>query len=104
MINLCKANGIVGKALQWILNWLTEIKQRVVLNGKAYRKLQKVISGVPQGSVLGPLLFLIFINNIDEVASNIDILIKFADDTKGMKTVKSEADRNTLQTRVADPE
>ena len=79
------------------MNWLTERKQQVVLNGKA-SSWEKVISGVPQGSVLRPLLFLIFINNIDEVASNIDILIKFADDTKGMEAVKSEADRNTLKT------
>ena len=52
-----------------------------MLNG-TYSSWIDVLSGVPQGSVLGPLLFVIFINDIDDCAENIDILLKFADDTK----------------------
>ena len=74
-------HGIRGQLLKWIEDWLTGRTQRVVLNGEFYEWLQ-VLSGVPQGSVLGPLLFLIFINDIDEAVSTIEIIRKFADDTK----------------------
>ena len=71
--------GIKGKLLNWIKEWLKGRKQRVVINGKASQWIE-VDSGVPQGSILGPLLFIIFINGIDEGIMS-DIL-KFADDTK----------------------
>jgi retron-type reverse transcriptase len=71
--------GIKGKLLSWIEEWLKGRKQRVVINGKASEWIE-VESGVPQGSILGPLLFIIFINGIDEgILSDI---LKFADDTK----------------------
>ena len=49
--------GINGLLLEWISNWLTQRTQKVVLNGEASKEV-KVISGVPQGTVLGPLMFL----------------------------------------------
>ena len=90
-----KAHGISGQLFDWIQSWLTDRKQRVVLNG-AQSDWASVHSGVPQGSVLGPLLFIIYINDIDN-AVDVCLLVKFADDTKGVQTVNNDFDRTKLQ-------
>jgi len=71
--------GIRGKVLDWISTWLTGRSQRVVING-ANSGWEAVKSGVPQGSVLGPLLFTIFIEDMG--VNIINRILKFADDTK----------------------
>jgi len=94
------AHGIRGPILGWIRSWLTGRKQRVVLNGR-FSSWEEVLSGVPQGSVLGPLLFVIFINDLDNcVVLLVDSLKKFADDTKLGKTVRGEGDRDQLQSAL----
>ena len=97
LINKMKALGISGKLLQWTEAWLKDRRQRTVLNG-SHSDWTEVISGVPQGSVLGPLLFVIFINDIDECADHISVILKFADDTKIGNKVTTQADARNLQT------
>jgi len=95
-----KAHGIDGKVWQWIRSWLSGRRQRVVLNG-AKSTWEEVLSGVPQGSVLGPVLFTIFINDIDGATTLADILRKFADDTKLGKIIRSADDGDALQRALA---
>ena len=78
--------------INWIEKWLIDRRQRVVVDGEV-SNWKAVLSGVPQGSVLGPILFLIYINDLDD-----DITSKvFADDTKVFRKFKSDADRQHLQ-------
>src|SRR6266536_3910236 len=86
--------GVDGDILMWIENFLTERKMRVIVNGIT-AKWTRVNSGVPQGSVLGPILFLLYVNELpDIVKSSIKM---FADDTKIWKTLKIDADVHSLQ-------
>ena len=81
--------GIRGNLLDWIRNWLIGRRQRVLLNG-VKSDWSDVESGVPQGSVLGPLLFTLFINDLD---LGLDCRVwKFADDTKVVRVVQNTQD------------
>jgi hypothetical protein len=84
--------GIGGKLLDWIACFLTR-RCQVVKVGKHTSSTERVLSGVPQGSVLGPILFLIYINDLVDVVQSCNIKI-FADDTKLYFKVKHDADYN----------
>ena len=89
--------GIGGKTLKWIDSFLCFRQQRVVLNG-VKSDWAPVLSGVPQGTVLGPLLFSLYINDI---SSDIESEIKlFADDCVCYREIKDEEDIMKLQSDI----
>ena len=71
--------GVRGPSLQWFRSYLSERKQYVYINGEC-SELKQISCGVPQGSVLGPLLFLIYINDLPNISKKLDLYL-FADDT-----------------------
>jgi len=90
LLETLKKHGIRAK----LLSVMSNKKQRVCIKGRWSSWISEW-SGVPQGSVLGPLLFLILINNLDEDINS--HILKFADDTKIFKEVRNSADCSQLQ-------
>ena len=89
-----KAHGIGNGMINCIEKWLTDRRQRVVIDGEV-SNWKSVLSGVPQESVLGHILFLIYINDLDDdITSKV---LKFADDTNMFRKIQSDADRRHLQ-------
>ena len=101
LLKKVQAHSIEGKVLNWLEDWLTARRQRTVLNGAA-SAWESVWSGVPQGSVLGPLAFIIFINDIDLILLLISLMNKFADDTKAANVIRNANDVATLQKALDD--
>ncbi len=87
--------AINPKIIKWIESFLSDRKQAVVVDGHL-SFLALIISGVPQGTVLGPILFLIFINDIEHCITK-SIIRCFADDTRVSKSVTCEQDVSLLQ-------
>ena len=96
-ILLCKMKnmGIQGKIYTWIKSFLSNRMQHVIVDGET-SETANVESGVPQGTVLGPILFLLFINDITTAIHFADIFI-FADDSKLIAKIKSKEDHKLLQ-------
>ncbi|CAM4523556.1 unnamed protein product [Lepidochelys kempii] len=91
--------GINMKIERWIRNWLKGRLQWVTLKGEL-SGWKEVTSGVPQGSVLGPILFNLFITDLGTKRGN--VLIKFADDTKLGGIANTEKDRDIIQEGLDD--
>ena len=89
-----QAYGISGVILNWINAFLNGRTQRIIVNGIASRK-EVVISGVPQGSVLGSLLVVLYLNDLPDTLVCHGMM--FADDTKIFREITDVADMNMLQ-------
>ena len=79
-----QAYGITGNLLNWLYSFLSNREQYVIVDGKISIP-EKVLSGVPQGTVLGPLLFILYINDIVKVIKY-SYIKKIADDSKLIPT------------------
>uniref|UniRef100_A0A452HPE5 Reverse transcriptase domain-containing protein n=1 Tax=Gopherus agassizii TaxID=38772 RepID=A0A452HPE5_9SAUR len=91
--------GINMKIERWIRNWLKGRLQQIILKGEL-SGWKEVTSGIPQGSVLGPILFNLFITDLGTKSGN--VLIKFADDTKLGGIANTEKDRDIIQEDLDD--
>ena len=94
LLKKLEAYGIRGTPLQWFTNYLTNRQQYVSLNNLESPK-QTITCGIPQGSSLGPLLFLIYINDMPNCLSKLSFRI-FADDTNIFASSSSITDLETL--------
>jgi hypothetical protein len=95
LISMLRFYSVDETIIGWIENFLSGRKQRVVVEGVS-SSWQDVLSGIPQGSVLGPILFVIYINTLPEVATNSNVFL-FADDTKIFKDIFTKGDCDRLQ-------
>jgi hypothetical protein len=88
--------GVDGTLLKFLASYLQNRKQRVVINGK-FSDFVNVDSGVPQGSIIGPILFVLFINDLSDGLSPGTNVALYADDTKLSRKIVCENDHLVLQ-------
>eukprot|EP00732_Lithocolla_globosa_P003159 Lithocolla_globosa_v1_NODE_2393_length_2024_cov_88.494667.p1 type:complete len:439 gc:universal NODE_2393_length_2024_cov_88.494667:1444-128(-) len=93
LLSKLESVGIKGSLLAWISDFLHGRSQRVVINGRS-SSVGQINAGVPQGSVISPTLFLVFIDDLNGTVEN--ELEMFADDTTLHKVVRTDADRENV--------
>ena len=92
--------GITGKLHDWFRSYLKGRKQQVTVLGATSRELP-VTSGVPQGSLLGPILFLLFVDDLPNIVKTSTVAC-YADDPEIFKSIDSITDSNALQSDLND--
>ena len=100
LLKKAESLGISGKILEWLREFLTNRTQIVSVSGEISHE-KPVLSGVPQGTVLGPILFIIMINDMPLSVIH-SLLSSFADDTKVTKVISSNKDEANLQEDLAN--
>ena len=98
LVSKLQSLGLNDFILRWICDYLRGREQRVILNGVSSRP-KSVLSGVPQGSVLGPLLFTIYINDLADLHLS-SKLVLYADDILLYRSIETSADYNLIQEDV----
>ena len=99
LISVLEFYGVEGRILAWIKEFLNNRKQRVMVNGVP-SSWHDVVSGIPQGSVLGPVLFVVYINTLVDEVDHSEVSM-FADDTKMYKGIfQPPQDNMLLQTDI----
>lgn len=96
LISKLKSYGVCPEVVKWINDFLDNRFHCVRVNGKL-SDIRSVPSGIPQGSILGPLLFVIYINDLPQLCGDLGELYLFADDAKLFRTVKVPQDIEDLQ-------
>ena len=91
--------NVDGPLIRFLINYLKDRKQQVVV-GNSVSSICNVNSGVPQGSIIGPILFVLFINDISENLSEGSNLALYADDTKLWREIQSTRDHEILQNDI----
>ena len=94
LLHKLESFGISGNLLKWFTCFLSNRKQRVVVNGSP-SECSDVISGIPQGSIFGPVMFILYVNDLPDVVGSTCQL--FADDCKVYKIIASRNDQEDLQ-------
>ena len=95
LIQVLEYYGVDSFIVKWIRGFLTDRKQRVLINGES-STWSEVSSGIPQGSVLGPVLFVVYINTMVESVTDSELYL-FADDAKVYHIINNEQDSLELQ-------
>jgi hypothetical protein len=98
LLDVTEFYGVNGKYSKWIKAFLSQRTQTVCLENESATPMD-VESGVPQGSVLGPILFVIFVNTLPDVVKYSHVLM-FADDTKVFKEIRNQRDQDLLQSDI----
>ncbi|MBM3937800.1 MAG: hypothetical protein FJ333_03980 [Sphingomonadales bacterium] len=96
MLKKLEAFGVEREDVEWTREWLRDRKNRVLIKGRK-SGWRAVLSGVPQGSVLGPLLFVVYINDLEDCGVEGQLVSLFADDTKLVQSVETEEDAAKFQ-------
>jgi len=96
LLSKLKSYGLSDSIISWIKAFLCNRKQRVRIKGK-FSRWHNVFSGIPQGSILGPLLFIIYINDLADECEGCADTFLFANDAKIFKHIGSIDDEHLLQ-------